>query len=1690
MNAEFPHIEGYTILRRAGAGSAGVVYEAERGGNGHRCALKVLHAGPAAAQHFMQEFRVLSTLRHPTLAEVHEFGFDDDGNPWFSMDWIEGDTLSPEHIRLNGAADTAVLSSVLMQLTAALDYIHSQGIVHGDLKPENIILRPSADGPVVTIMDFGLHAVTGGGSEGLSGTFEYMAPEVIRGEPQQPSSDLYALGCVMYELVALAPPFTGGEPLDILRRHLVEAPPHLSDSAFPEQVLGWIDLLLQKDPQMRCRTAFQLHQMVAAFAGAGLLIEASSANRALRLLGVPRLQEHTLAMELFDASRQQARLLCVSGPTGIGKTRFLRDISTELQIAGAAVRRTACLQGDSAFAPVLRLLNGRSVQALDEEQEHFDTLAAVFPEAFPDIHCAPLPTLSEDARLLRIFHAAASLLLVTRPCDALMFDDTHFADETTADFLEYLQTFLEANSISGVFMVTARDSEGSDEAPAAALCRTVTLQPLSAPEVEDNLRRLLGDISPSFMHLVTRQSAGIPGRIEELLAFCLEEGILEQTAHGWQVHERDNLGSVFPSSLRASLAARLRHVGGQQALLLRCIAASPVPVSLALLEHVAGLPLAELAAVIAQMKAAQLVEQSRDGLQLSHPLLSELVLGADPPPASLHEAFLEWYSASPLPDGAAVLAHHFLRSATPRNALPHLLKAAAAKEHSFDYRAADSLLREALELLRAQDSGDRFPVLEALARLGAILGHRSDQEEFLEEMLLLAAQSNSSALLAKVYLEQARYHSAAADYDRSKRSAERALSYFTETGDAHGQATCHREIGLAEYRTRPGPSVLKHYETARALYAEAGSPLDEGDILVDIGLVYYSILEDPDRALACFSEAREIFEHERFARGLTRAYGNAGAQYYSLGMYEQSLEHHSKANSLAKESGDRRLMATSYGAMGQCELALCRYSPALLHLQEELRISTEIDDRYLQELCFENLGILYLTLGRWEDALECEQSALELARQAGNTVGEAACSYDIAGVLIEKREFDEALRLLKRAEQLLEQADDVNVRVMLHYRYGQFYLQKSKYQDFNKALEQFGRMGDIADRHGFISHRILSRSYAAVSQLRLGRTAIAQDMSAEAMELLGGGAGMYGGTQDILLNHGVINRAARETSAAAESISAAYEALMANAASISDAQLYRSYLETVPVNAEIVREYAISHREDSPQALSAVREQNLRTLYEVARKINSVLDLDQLLNNIMDSALEAMNGERGMIFLIENDQLALKVSRNVERETIEDATEISLSILRDVLHGGQPIIVADAKSDKQFSSRDSVVNFNIHSLICVPMKSRDEIIGTVYVDSRSDAVRAMTFSDIDADFLEAFTNLATIAIENARLHATLKEENLYLRREVEQRFGFENIIGESRPMEKLFSETQAAIGSESSVLIYGESGTGKELIAKAIHYNGSRRDNRFVAVDCGALPDTLLESELFGYKRGAFTGAFADKPGLFEEADKGTLFLDEISNTSLAFQAKLLRVLQEGEFRRVGETATRMVNVRIICATNQDLEEEIRQSRFRQDLFYRLNVIPITVPPLRDRVSDVPLLVQHFIARHNEKSGSHVQGASNELIEFLQQMPWKGNVRELENLIHRMMAQETEGVLNTKSLPSEFTSQRRHESAASGELELSLSAPKRLGTLKDIEKEHIGFILKHTDGNKTEAAKILGLKRTTLVEKMKKLGMM
>ena len=375
------------------------------------------------------------------------------------------------------------------------------------------------------------------------------------------------------------------------------------------------------------------------------------------------------------------------------------------------------------------------------------------------------------------------------------------------------------------------------------------------------------------------------------------------------------------------------------------------------------------------------------------------------------------------------------------------------------------------------------------------------------------------------------------------------------------------------------------------------------------------------------------------------------------------------------------------------------------------------------------------------------------------------------------------------------------------------------------------------------------------------------------------------------------------------------------------------------------------------------------------------------------------------------------------------------------------------------------------------------IIITAYasVESAIEAMKIGAYDYIQKPFKH---NELLLTIKRGLEHKSLQEENLRLRDELKRKFSFGNIIGRSKPMEKIFDLIKAAAPTRSTILVQGESGTGKELVARAIHLNSNRGDYPFIVVNSGSLPPDLLESHLFGHVKGAFTGAVSEKQGLFEAADNGTIFFDEISSLNLETQAKLLRVMQDKEFMRLGGTKTIKVDVRILAATNTELEELIRQKFFRKDLFYRLNVIRIELPPLRDRKEDIPLLVKHFIDVYAKENSKEIEGVSPDVMDILEKNSWPGNVRELENLIERAIVFAKSKIITRENLPEFFL---KPEAVRS---DLSRSAGSELN-LRDqtaaFQKNLIVATLKKARGVQKTAARRLGVKPTTLNEMIKRL---
>jgi two-component system, NtrC family, response regulator len=445
--------------------------------------------------------------------------------------------------------------------------------------------------------------------------------------------------------------------------------------------------------------------------------------------------------------------------------------------------------------------------------------------------------------------------------------------------------------------------------------------------------------------------------------------------------------------------------------------------------------------------------------------------------------------------------------------------------------------------------------------------------------------------------------------------------------------------------------------------------------------------------------------------------------------------------------------------------------------------------------------------------------------------------------------------------------------------------------------------------------------------------------------------------------------------------------------------------------------------------------------------------------------------------------------------------------VREVLHdlltqeGYQVTAVADGPEAIQ-TVQDTVVQIVIADLRLPGMDGLRVLERVTQLDAKIVGIVMTGYGTIDAavkamkagafDFLtKPFdADAVSIVVHKALEFQRLRQENVLLRKTVRDQYRTEHLIGTSDTMRNLLEFIDKVADSDSTILILGESGTGKELIARTIHYNSSRRDQPLVPVNCGAIPENLLESELFGHEKGAFTGAVNARMGRFELAHGGTLFLDEVGEMSLSLQVKLLRVLQERCFERVGGTKTIGVDVRILAATNQDLEVAVQEKRFRKDLFYRLNVIPVTVPPLRERVSDIPLLIEHFIARFNDMKQASVREMDRDAMEYVLHYHWPGNIRELENLVERLIVLKKTGTIVPNDLPDKVLRSLPPPLAPLDEpLTLNGTGIDLVRELERHENRLIVEAMRRANGVTSKAAQLLHMNRTTLVEKLKRKGM-
>jgi transcriptional regulator with GAF, ATPase, and Fis domain len=1126
----------------------------------------------------------------------------------------------------------------------------------------------------------------------------------------------------------------------------------------------------------------------------------------------------------------------------------------------------------------------------------------------------------------------------------------------------------------------------------------------------------------------------------------------------------EGFARAAPGAVKALLGRALGHDDDGDAL--AAIEARGAPVVLVVddADALAGVDRAALAALAGRLRAggpalllaSESVEEAGESSELAAPGASVLSIG----PLS-EDAVRAWAADLGVAEAApAILRLSGGHAADVAEVIARVRAGEAACAAGIAARRSDLLAAEQAAAA-ATTTGEVVAAAEALRLAGAsgraleVLGaveeatlalDRAESWRVARAACLLARGEPRDALAALHGTSSpaardaaARAHLRLGAHGEARAIAEAALAAATAPSE---QADLHEAAGVAASYAGDHGAAREHLAAAVALHRDLASPRRLVRVLSYQAIDAYRsgelrAAEDGyRRALDVAEQAGLVEQLARLSLNVATACHQRGAYAEALGLYEQ---------------GERVAAALA---------------------QEDLLAVFEFD-----------LAKLWADLGAWDRA---EHRALRAAR-ASERVGArffGAAARSVLG--------DCALARGDRAAALAH---------------------------FEAAREAFAAEGaarevaeeDLEVARAHLDDGDVAATRAAIARAR-GAAVLeeAADLAARA-ELLEGRAAQLAGEDLAAMAHFA---AARDAAARAGSVDLQAEALAAAGQEASARALWSPLEAALPeplrpgFRAHPRRRAALLRPPEPVVAAPLVspapggeppRAAQLERLIGLFRKLNSTLETPAVLGMALDAAIELTGAERGFVIL-EDEALGrhVPVARNVDREKVgKSHLKYSRAIAEQAMSTGEPVITVDASADDRFRARTSVHAMRLRSVIAVPVRSPDGVLGALYLDNRFSEAR---FGRADADLLLAFADQVALALRNARTLDDLRRrtreleeerrrveellrgqaerivelsEEVRVRQEaLENRHDYRSIIGRGPAMTRLFATLDRVIDSPLPVLVLGESGTGKELVARAIHFQSGRRAGPFVGVNCAALPATLLESELFGHVRGAFTGADRDRTGLVALARGGTLFLDELGDMPLEVQAKLLRVVQEREVRPVGGSDSVPVDFRLVCATNRDLRAEVARGRFREDLYYRVGVVEVELPPLRERVEDIPALAAHFVARSAASLGRAAPRLTAAALRRLVQHAWPGNVRELENVLTKAVVFASGGAIGP------------------GEIELpqrTSVAPRRAGPVED-ERALILAALERTRWNAVLAARELGMPRATFYRRLDQFG--
>ena len=1603
----------YTILRPLGSGGSARVFLAEdswRGGP--PVALKISRAPAFASEAAHREFGQLARLDHPNVVKVHDLDRLEDGRLALVAEYIQGQDLQDWYEEREG--DEAALVLVLAQICRALSYLHSRGVLHGDVKPQNILVGEEAGSGDhrVKLVDFGLASqVDRSSRKGISGTLDFMAPEMKRmGGAPTVATDLYSLGATM---ASLLPP----------------------ESTLTE-LARW---LTADEPDQRPHRAMEVIEALERVSNVDLSLSREE------LLGpyfpTPPLVGRGAELEALETAPPGVTL--IRATEGMGKSSLLRELRTRVLLAG---RRCICATATHSGGPIQSLAAALVVDCVIAGPEE----GAV--ERVVDALVARVTDLAEGDDGLEL----------------VLLDDVAGDDRLCLSFLSRM-----ASSRAVACCAAVDDHQWSAAHDAMAhRCDVMELPGLRTEDLEQLLAGMLPehDHRPDVVEEIQAATGGRSNLVEEMIREAIESGQIDPAAPEYDL-------DVDLADLSSLARSRVLHLDMKTRARLTRLA-----------YFVEGAP-PSLVSVSHRMARRGLVLESREeGLvRVASRWLREELLGALTDEQRVEGHLAAAAELEPLADQSLALAREraeqLALGGRPHDAAALLITVADGQTAAFDLASASRCYQRCAEL--AEPGSD--VQLEALAARARVLRVSCDFEQAMEVHFTLMDLCEEGTGRQEAELDMAATLAARGNHPETESVLQGLAGHQDLDPDMRARVFCLWARCLVMQGNYPDAEekVLAALSVGRTIEES-----DETAATLEHLMGLCRLMQGDDAsAMKRFSTALALFSDLDDLHGVARTINSQGIVRHRRGELAGAAEAYEQCLVMARQVGDLQLETIYTLNLGTVAQQQYKLGDALKHYRVALasahRLCNDVDVARIST----NLGNLMAQLGQLDEADRLLDDALERSRRLGLKDLEAHALLFQAEVAVARHDWPAAhagadSSAAGFASQGLDEGAAEAWLVKAHACL--------MTMDHDGALDavreaEAGAADSLLAMARFVEGSVHATRPDAVDPAR-GRRCLKESLA----------AAERGGVRTLPWRiHLALARVSEDTVDRDYHLAKADSALEELLRAVPDG--YREAFERVhvtPLRPPI--------HTPAPEKAPARDVGGVEELLRINRELTRERRPERILELIIDRAIELTGAERGFVIIARERGLKVEVARNIDQETLRRKEfKFSRSVAEQVVATAAPINTADAMTDDRFTDNLSVHEMHLRSVLCVPLRMQTRVLGALYLDNR---FQQGAFLATHLTLLQAFADQAAIALTNARLLGEAERRNAELaetKAEVEalnvqlratvtdqvqhleamtatlgseqeilvRRYQASNLVGRGKAMCEIFRLIDRVANADVPVLIQGETGTGKEVVAKAMHYNSPRRGGPFISVNCAAIPTALLESELFGHARGAFTSAVRDKPGLFEAASGGTLMLDEVGDMPAEMQAKLLRVLQEGAFRRVGEQRERTTDARVISASNHDLATLVRARRFREDLYYRLNVVLIQVPPLRDRPEDIPELVEHFLTQ----LGDAHPAVDREVLSMLLRYPWPGNVRELQNEVRRA------AVLCDGSVSAGDLSSRIHQPGPALHDANNLTA-----ALAATERECIIRALRATNGSVTEAAKLLGISRVVLHRKLRK----